>query len=85
MVRPDGCPYRRPFSEYFADCPAYEPEVFAPTNTRDVPMTPVWSCIHLTVGDDEAQRGHFFAKCMVGDAAARRALLFRRIGWKRIA
>src|SRR5437868_865276 len=71
MVPSDGCPYRRPFAEYFADCPAYEPELYTPTSMRDVPMAPVWTCGNMTVGEHE-ERGHLYARCLIGDIASRR-------------
>jgi len=79
MIPSDGCPYRRPFAEYFADCPAFEPEVFTGTTLRGLPLTPIWSCVHMTVGEDPDQKGHRYARCVIGDAAARRAALFSRL------
>ena len=85
MASTDVCSYRRPFAEVFADCPAYEPEEFVPTNLRGVPLGPIWTCSHLTVGEDREQKGHLYPKCLIGDAAARRAALFRRLGGPRAA
>ena len=85
MAAPDGCPYRRPFAEYFVDCPAYEPELFTPTSLRQLPMAPIWTCSHMAVGEDNGQRGHLFARCLIGDAAARREALFRKLRGPRAA
>ena len=85
MARTDSCPHRRPFGELFADCPAYEPELYLPTSMRGVPMAPTWTCQHMTVGEDSEQHGRMYARCLVGDAAARREALFRRLRGPRAA
>src|SRR5438093_12495609 len=58
---------RHPFAAYFADCPAYEPELCIPCNLRGAPLTPIWSCSYLTVGEDAEQRGHMCVRCRIGD------------------
>jgi hypothetical protein len=85
MAALDECPYRRPFFEYFAACPAYEPELFTPRNMRGAPLAPIWTCSHMAVGEDPEQRGHLYARCLIGDAAARREALFRRLRGPRAA
>jgi hypothetical protein len=85
MTPADSCPYRRPFGEFFADCPAYEPELYYPTSMRDAPMAPIWTCQHMTVGEDSELPGHRYARCLVGDAAARREALFRKLRGPRAA
>ena len=79
MANADSCPYRRPFPELFADCPAYEPKLYLPTSMRNEPMAPIWTCGHLTVGKDDDRHGHMYARCLVGDTAARREALFRKL------
>ena len=79
MARPDSCPYRRPFAEYFADCPGYEPELFTPTSMRGAPLGPIWTCGHLSPGEVAEQHGHWYARCLIGDAMARREALFRKL------
>jgi hypothetical protein len=81
----DGCPYRRPFSESFADCPAYEPELFTPSNLQDVPLGPTWTCRNLAVGQHKQQPGRLYAQCLVGDAETRRAAFFRKLRGPRVA
>jgi hypothetical protein len=85
MLPLDACPYSRPFTEDFVGCPAFEPEIFVPTNCRNAPLTPVWTCTQLTVGDDKEQRGHFYARCLIGNAAQRRRALFARLRGPRAA
>jgi hypothetical protein len=85
MARENSCPYRRPFGEFFVDCPAYEPELYLPTSMRNVPLAPIWTCHHMTVGEDNEQPGHMYARCLVGDAIARREALFRKLRGPRAA
>ena len=70
---------RHPFAAYFADCPAYEPELCIPCNLRGAPLTPIWSCSHLTVGEDAEQRGHMYARCRIGDQGEHRGCGLRRL------
>jgi hypothetical protein len=79
MAPIDGCPYRRPFSEFFADCPGYEPEIYVPINMRGTELAPIWTCQNLTVGELDGQKGHLYPRCAIGDALARRAALFRKL------
>jgi hypothetical protein len=85
MAPIDSCPYRRPFAEIFADCPGYEPEIFASTNMRGLPLAPVWTCQNLSVGEVDGQKGHLYPRCVIGDAVARRAALFRKLRGPRAA
>ena len=78
-VPSDACPYRRPFAERFADCPAYEPGIFIATTMRDAPLAPVWACRQMTVGKDKEQPGRLYAKCLIGDAQGRRDAFFARL------
>ncbi|TMD67558.1 MAG: hypothetical protein E6I84_03400 [Chloroflexi bacterium] len=82
---PDSCPYRRPFSDDFADCPGYEPELYLPTSLRQAPLPPVWTCCHLTIGAIKGELGHLYARCLIGDAAARREALLRKLRGPRAA
>src|SRR5438093_12984308 len=85
MARSDSCPYRRPFAEYFADCPGYEPELFTPTTMRGASLAPIWTCGHLTAGQVNEQPGHWYARCLLGDAIGRRDALFRKLRGSRAA
>ena len=82
---PDSCPYPRPFSDDFADCPDYEPELYLPTSLRQAPLPPVWTCCHLTIGAIKGELGHLYARCLIGDAAARREALLRKLRGPRAA
>lgn len=66
----DRCPHLRPFPEDFRTCPAYSPSRFIALDTGYRPLVSVWTCAHL---DSAAapQRNRFYAKCRIGDAAAR--------------
>ena len=41
MAPSDGCPYHRPFDEYFLECPNYQREPFAAQNLRGAPLATV--------------------------------------------
>jgi hypothetical protein len=85
MSPQDACPFRRPFAEFFADCPSYRPQLFTPTNCRDEPLNTLWTCLNQTIGLEEDRPGFFYARCMLGDAVARRRLLLERMGSNRAA
>src|SRR5205823_898541 len=57
MAPSDGCPYHRPFDEYFLECPNYQREPFAAQNLRGAPLATVWTCRHLTIGEYDGTRG----------------------------
>ena len=67
----DACPYRRPFPDDFDGCAAYQPIRAFPIDTRHRPLRPIWTCGHLEVGN--ADRGRAYARCRLGDAAARKS------------
>jgi hypothetical protein len=66
----DRCPYLRPFPEDFHGCSAYRPGRFVALDTGYRPLPSVWTCGHL---DSAAapQRSRWYARCRIGDAAAR--------------
>jgi hypothetical protein len=54
----------------------YKPELFVPKNMRDVPLDAVWTCSNLSAGEYQGQRGHLYARCVLGDGPSRRHALF---------
>ena len=67
----DACPYPRPFREDFDDCPTYQGRLFVGLDLQYRPLRPSRTCRFLTVGDVASQPGTFYARCALGDAAAR--------------
>src|SRR5256714_3877056 len=73
MRRPDDeCPYPKPFSEYFDDCPAFQPRQFIPLDTMYQPLEPVLTCRHLQTQALALHRHRWYASCALGDAESRR-------------
>ena len=71
MRRPDDeCPYPKPFSEYFDDCPAYQARQFIPLDTLYQPLEPVLTCRHLETRP-MAQRHRWYGACALGNSDAR--------------
>ena len=71
MRRPeDECPYPKPFSEYFDDCPAYQARQFIPLDTLYQPLEPVLTCRHLETRS-MTQRHRWYGACALGDSDAR--------------
>lgn len=68
----DRCPYTRPFPDDFHGCPAYQPNRFVALDTGYRPMPPIWTCSHLDAAA-VPQRTRFYAKCRIGNEAARAA------------
>ena len=68
----DRCPYRRPFSQDFHGCAAYQPGQFVGLDTGYRPMPAVWTCGHLEPAPT-AKRSRYYARCRIGDAVARDA------------
>jgi hypothetical protein len=69
--RPDDeCPYPKPFSEYFDDCPAYQARQFIPLDTLYQPLDPVLTCRHLETRP-MAQRYRWYGACALGNSDAR--------------
>jgi hypothetical protein len=67
----DACPYRRPFPDDFDDCPTYQGTLFVGLDLQYRPLRPSQSCRFLTVGELPTVYGTFYARCALGDAAAR--------------
>src|SRR5439155_16841856 len=71
MRRPDDeCPYPKPFSEYFDDCPAFQARQFIPLDTLYQPLEPVLTCRHLETRS-MTQRHRWYGAGSSGDSNAR--------------
>jgi hypothetical protein len=71
MRRPDDeCPYPKPFSEYFDDCPAFQARQFIPLDTLYQPLEPVLTCRHLETRS-MTQRHRWYGACGLGSSDAR--------------
>jgi hypothetical protein len=71
MPRPDDeCPYPKPFSENFDDCPAYQARQFIPLDTLYQPLEPVLTCRHLETRS-MTQRHRWYGACALGNSDAR--------------
>ena len=79
---PDQCPYPKPFSPEFRDCPAFQPRQFIPLDTLYKPLEPVLTCRHLQTRS-LPQRYRWYAACALGDAESRRRWV-RQIGSLRL-
>jgi hypothetical protein len=71
MLPADACPFRRPFRPDFGECPAYQPRAFVALDLRDRPLPPVLTCQHLEVRPVGTQPHRYYARCGIGEAAAR--------------
>ncbi len=67
----DACPFSRPFPEGFNECPTYEAVEFQPATLANAPLTPAWTCRHLTTGAYVEGIPHKYGQCALGDSAAR--------------
>jgi len=81
-VPPDKCPYPRPFAAGFIQCNAYQPAPYIGLDTHQQPLPPVWTCRHLTVGEEKQSGGHY-PRCELGDCQARQSWV-ESLGSKRI-
>jgi len=83
MRRPDDeCPYPKPFSEYFDDCPAFQARQFIPLDTLYQPLEPVLTCRHLETRR-MTQRHRWYGACSLGSSDAR-SRWARQVGVKRL-
>lgn len=64
--QPDRCPYRRPFPDDFADCPAYQAMTFVAADSKNRPLSAWHTCRHLVAGTELEQRGRFYPRCELG-------------------
>ena len=72
MSRPeDECPYPKPFSDHFDNCPAFQARQFIPLDTLYQPLQPVLTCRHLETRS-MTQRHRWYGACALGNADGRR-------------
>jgi hypothetical protein len=69
----DACPYHRPFSDDFAECPAFRRVRFLALDMQYRPLSTVNTCAHLEARSVPGREASFYAHCLIGDAAARKA------------
>jgi hypothetical protein len=75
----DECPWPRPFPEGFDGCPVFARQPFRPTDSRDRPLPPVLTCRNLVSRAFNHPKVGWYGACEIGDAAARRAYIERKI------
>jgi len=79
-LRPgDECPWRRPFPKGFDQCPVFVSQPYRTTDSRDNPLPQVLTCRHLVSRPFQEPKVGWYGACEIGDAAARRAYLERKI------
>lgn len=69
----EACPYQRPFSDDFSECPAFRRVSFLALDMQYRPLRTVNTCAHLEARTVPDRPSGFYAHCMIGDAAAREA------------
>jgi ABC-type transporter Mla MlaB component len=67
----DRCVYPRPFTEDFADCPAFQATSFIAADSRNKPLGTWRTCRHLSTGNDQDNRGRFYPRCALGNTEQR--------------
>ncbi|MDQ6713303.1 MAG: hypothetical protein M3Z28_08980 [Candidatus Dormibacteraeota bacterium] len=83
-VRPsDACPYPKPFTADFNDCPTYQTRHAIVVDSNDRPLRTIWSCRHLETKQLPGATGHYYGACQLGDAKGRQEWV-QRIGAERI-
>ena len=69
----EACPYHRPFSDDFSECPAFRRVRFLALDMQYRPLSAVNTCAHLEARSVPGRQAAFYGHCAVGDAAARQA------------
>ena len=83
-IRPsDACPYPKPFTAEFNDCPTYQTRHAIVVDSNDRPLRTIWSCRHMETKQVPGERGHYYGACQLGDAKGRQEWV-QRIGPDRI-
>src|SRR5919201_1295923 len=62
----ERCPYPRPFSPDFDECPAFQAIAFIAADSRNQQPGSYYTCRHLTPGNDAKQRGRYCPRCALG-------------------
>jgi hypothetical protein len=68
----DECPYPKPFTPGFAECPAYQAIQMITMDLSDRPLGPVLTCGHLVSRLMPNTDYRWYGACGIGDAEARR-------------
>src|SRR6202011_5888973 len=72
MGRPaDACPYPKPFTADFNDCPTYQTRHAIVVDSNDRPLQTIWSCRHMETKQVPGEPGHYYGACQLGDAKGR--------------
>jgi hypothetical protein len=83
-VRPsDACPYPKPFTAEFNDCPTYQTRHAIVVDSSDRPLRTIWSCRHMETKKVPGEPGHYYGACQLGDAKGRQEWV-QKIGPDRI-
>ena len=83
-IRPsDACPYRKPFTADFNDCPTYQARHAIVVDSNDRPLRTIWSCRHMETKQVPGESGHYYGACQLGDAKGRQQWV-QKIGPERI-
>src|ERR1700694_5586973 len=68
---PDACPYPKPFTADFNDCPTYQTRHAIVVDSNDRPLHTIWSCRHMETKQMPGRPGHYYGACQLGDAKGR--------------
>lgn len=79
----DACPYPKPFTADFNDCPTYQTRHAIVVDSNDRPLRTIWSCRHMETKQVPGEPGHFYGACQLGDAKGRQQWI-QTIGVDRI-
>ena len=83
-ARPDdACPYPKPFTADFNECPSYQTRHAIVLDSQNRPLRTIWSCRHMQSRQVAKETGHYYGSCQLGDARGRQAWV-QRIGPDRI-
>jgi hypothetical protein len=67
----DACPYPKPFTADFNDCPTYQTRHAIVVDSKDRPLRTIWSCRHMETQQVRGEAGHYYGACQLGDAKGR--------------
>jgi len=79
----DACPYPKPFTAEFNDCPTYQTRHAIVVDSNDRPLRTIWSCRHMETRQIPGESGHYYGACQLGDARGRQEWV-QRIGPDRV-
>ena len=67
----DACPYPKPFTVDFNECPSYQTRHAIVVDSNDRPLHTIWSCRHMETKQVPGEPGHYYGACQLGDAKGR--------------